>query len=152
MTCPGCCTCDQPLHRKSDYGETCVKCGNHRPPRGIVRWIDDHPDEARCLDQPTPDESMERALDHVIRERYRQDTRWGDVFERLDDGLSLDTCIAILIEEAGEFAQAVLQYREGNKAEGRRPMRREAIQTAAVGLFIVELVLELERRDGCSNG
>jgi hypothetical protein len=36
-----CCVCPNPTHTKTDYAETCVRCGKHRPPNGPVHWSDE---------------------------------------------------------------------------------------------------------------
>lgn len=71
-----------------------------------------------------------RALGAVLRERARQDAKWG---EQNHDPI---TYLVILTEEVGELAQAALHARfGGSKASG---LREEAIHTAAVALAIVE--------------
>lgn len=77
-----------------------------------------------------------KALEDVIRERVRQDEKWGiqnhDIFLYL----------TILGEEFGETCQAALEARFG-KDKATEPLRylklrEEAVQTAAVALAIVE--------------
>ncbi len=73
-----------------------------------------------------------KALDSVLTERARQDSKWGiqdhDPF----------TYLTVLIEEVGELAQAALHTKFGGKEAGR--MREEAVHTAAVALAIVECI------------
>lgn len=66
----------------------------------------------------------------VLRERDRQDAKWG---EQNHDPF---TYLTVLMEEVGELAQAALHARFGGHAAGT--MRDEAVQTAAVALAIVE--------------
>lgn len=86
-------------------------------------------------------------LDEVQLERRRQDDKWG---EQNHDGTVWS---AVLTEEAGEFAKAVLQRREWlapstHHADVKRreadrklaEMRDEAIQCAAVAVAIVEWI------------
>jgi len=73
---------------------------------------------------------MSEALEAVIRERIRQDLKWG--VQNHDPFIYL----AILMEEVGELAQAALQARfGGDKAGG---LRTEATHTAAVALALAE--------------
>jgi len=67
-------------------------------------------------------------------ERDRQDDKWG---EQNHDPL---TWGAILTEEVGELAQAVLQTRFGGALGGTVNIRREAVQVAAVAQAIVECI------------
>ena len=76
--------------------------------------------------------AMDRALADVRLERWEQFRKWG-VQEH-----DLMTWSAILTEETGEFAQAALHAKFGGpKAE---EIRKEAIQTAAVAVQIVEMI------------
>lgn len=78
-------------------------------------------------------EIQQRALEMVLRERRRQDAKWG---EQNNDPF---VYLAVLTEETGELAQAALHTRFGGpKAEG---LMEEAIHTAAVALAIVECLM-----------
>ncbi len=71
-----------------------------------------------------------RALMDVLRERIRQDAKWGE--QNNDPFLYL----TVLGEEFGELCQAALHSRFGGHAASK--LREEAVQTAAVALAIVE--------------
>lgn len=72
------------------------------------------------------------ALTLVIKERERQNEKWG---EQNHDPF---TYLGVLMEEVGEFSQAALHKRFGGpKAE---TMREEAVHVAAVALAIVECI------------
>ncbi|PWV83578.1 MazG-like family protein [Pantoea ananatis] len=71
------------------------------------------------------------ALKDVLAEMQRQDDKWG-----ADRNLDPFIWGAILVEEVGEFHQAVLHDRFGGKAAGTS--REEAVQIAAVALQIIE--------------
>lgn len=78
------------------------------------------------------------ALELVGQERSRQDDKWG-----IQDH-DMPTWLAILTEEVGELATAVLQQRfKGSEdydkdTRGQLALREEAIQVAAVAVAIVE--------------
>lgn len=72
------------------------------------------------------------ALVDVVNEIGRQEDKWG---EQNHDPY---TYLAILLEEVGEYAQACLQTQFGGDNGGLENMRKEAVQTAAVALAIVE--------------
>lgn len=84
------------------------------------------------------------AMLSIARERERQDAKWGpqdhDPF----------VWLAILMEEAGEFAECALRTSEaeaGNPDHSvieRAHLRREAVQVAAVALAMIE---SLDRQD-----
>lgn len=74
--------------------------------------------------------SMKAALEAVIRERERQNLKWG---EQNHDPITWST---ILSEENGEFAQAALHDKFGGPAAAG--LREEAVQCAAVAIQIVE--------------
>jgi NTP pyrophosphatase (non-canonical NTP hydrolase) len=66
----------------------------------------------------------------VLRERGRQDEKWGE------QNLDPFTYLAVLTEEVGELAEAALHTRFGGpKASG---LRTEAVHVAAVALAIIE--------------
>jgi hypothetical protein len=83
---------------------------------------------------PVDRESVQhRAVSDVLKERWRQDAKWG---EQNNDPF---TYLAVLSEEVGELAQAALHTKfGGHAAEG---LYTEAVHTAAVALAIVECLL-----------
>ena len=74
-------------------------------------------------------------FDRIIKERQAQDAKWGE--QNHPD----EWWLAILMEEIGELAEAVLETRFGGPHGGVAKIRREAVQSAAV------LVAFLERMD-----
>ena len=70
------------------------------------------------------------ALRDVNDERNRQEDKWG---EQNHDPL---TYLVVLMEEVGELSQAALHLRFGGPAADG--LRKEAVQTAAVALAIIE--------------
>ncbi len=78
-------------------------------------------------------------LTDVRHERCVQDSRWGE--QNHDPA----TWLAVLTEEVGELAQAVLADRYGRDDHNSRQMgmRAEAVQIAAVAIAFVEY---LDRR------
>jgi NTP pyrophosphatase (non-canonical NTP hydrolase) len=78
-------------------------------------------------------ETMERALTAVSIERRAQIEQWGD-----QSGHPDTTWLAILTEEVGEAAQAVLHDKFGGKAAGE--LRWELIQVAAVAVAWIEAI------------
>lgn len=72
-----------------------------------------------------------KALHSVLLEREAQDAKWG---EQNHDPLGW---LAILVEEVGEYAQAILQSVVIDR-KPRAEVRKEAVQVAAVALAIVE--------------
>ncbi len=83
----------------------------------------DEPTGLSTTDLPPP---LRRALEDVAAERTRQEEVWGDQRDR-----DFRTWLAILVEEVGETAQAILQ---------RDPtaLRREIVQVAAVAVAMIE--------------
>lgn len=78
-----------------------------------------------------------RSLSSILRERHRQDAKWG---EQNHDPFGY---LAILVEEVGEFSQAALHDRfhdprDGDTTKSREKLRDEAVQVAAVAMAIVE--------------
>jgi NTP pyrophosphatase (non-canonical NTP hydrolase) len=73
------------------------------------------------------------AVADVLRERARQDARFGE------QNHSLELWLTILTEEIGEFAQEILRQRFGGAT---RPnpgnLRAELVQATAVALAIIE--------------
>jgi NTP pyrophosphatase (non-canonical NTP hydrolase) len=78
----------------------------------------------------------QQGIDRIEEERTRQFEKWG----KQDHDMM--TWLAILHEETGELAQACLHNKFGGPAEGN--ILEEAVQVAAVGLQIVEFILEQE--------
>lgn len=78
---------------------------------------------------------QDRAVADVLAERSRQDMTWG---EQDHDPI---TWLAILSEEVGEVAQAMLRLRFGprsRRVEYEVAYRDELIQVAAVALAMLE--------------
>lgn len=72
------------------------------------------------------------AMASAIRERMRQNEKWGE------QNHDLCTWSTILTEECGEFAEAALHDKFGGHAA--TGVRMEAVQVAAVALQIVEFL------------
>lgn len=68
----------------------------------------------------------------IIAERDRQDAKWGP------QDHSLPEWLAILMEEVGELAAAILGHRFGNDDHPELDWKKEAIQVAAVALSMIE--------------
>lgn len=90
------------------------------------------------------DHSNTPALHSVIKEMYLQDAKWGADRNHHDFVWN-----AILTEEVGEFAEAILHAEFGGAKSLNR--RLEAVQIAAVALQIIECldrqrVLELSNK------
>ena len=81
--------------------------------------------------------TREEIIKEVLKERERQDLRWGTVPERTVSGLSEYECLAILTEEVGECARA-LNEREDFQRKGE-----ELIQVMAYAMLWLEV---MERR------
>lgn len=77
--------------------------------------------------------SLDDVLAEIEFERDRQDQQWGDQSHHPDT-----TWLAILTEELGECAQAVLHDQFGGKAAGT--LRDELVQVAAVAVAWIEAV------------
>jgi NTP pyrophosphatase (non-canonical NTP hydrolase) len=73
---------------------------------------------------------MTPALDSVLKERERQEIKWG---EQNHDPF---TYLTVLMEEVGELAEAALHLRFGGPAASG--LRNEAVQVSAVALAIIE--------------
>jgi NTP pyrophosphatase (non-canonical NTP hydrolase) len=78
------------------------------------------------------DKELTPALESVLDERKKQDDKWGE------QNHNPYIYHAILVEEVGELAQAILQTQFGGKHGGFSNMRKEAIHVAAVALAWVE--------------
>lgn len=79
------------------------------------------------------------AADCVAEERLRQDSKWGE------QNHDPEWWLAILMEEVGELAQAVLETHFDNGVDARAKggvenIRKEAVQCAAVALAMVEYI------------
>jgi NTP pyrophosphatase (non-canonical NTP hydrolase) len=74
------------------------------------------------------DAIQRRILDEIFVERCRQDEIWGDAKER---GLTPEYWLAIVAEEFGECARAILEKKPGD-------LRKELIQTAAAVAAMIE--------------
>ncbi len=78
------------------------------------------------------------AVKLVLAERQRQFQKWGE------QNHDMPTWLAILHEESGELAEAVLHEKFGGpEAEN---VMKEAVQTAAVALQIVEFLAQMRER------
>jgi NTP pyrophosphatase (non-canonical NTP hydrolase) len=73
-----------------------------------------------------------RVLADLVGERTRQDAKWG---EQNHDAA---TWLAILTEEVGEAAQAILHDTFGGRAAGS--LRTELVQVAAVTVQWIECI------------
>lgn len=71
-------------------------------------------------------------LRDVVRERQRQDKKWGPQDHHPVWWMS------ILVEEVGEAAQEVLGLEFGDAAKARGDLREELVQVAAVAISAVE--------------
>ncbi|MFZ4394171.1 MAG: hypothetical protein ACOYOU_00935 [Kiritimatiellia bacterium] len=79
------------------------------------------------------------AMDSVVKERERQDAKWGE------QNHAPEVWLAILMEEVGELSEAVLLTRFNNgpdaKAKGGVDnVRKEAVQVAAVAVAMIEFI------------
>lgn len=81
-----------------------------------------------------------RVCDDVLIERVEQHRNWGN-----QSGHSNATWLAILTEEVGESAQAVLHNRFGGKHRGT--LREELVQVAAVAVAWIEAIDERGEND-----
>lgn len=79
---------------------------------------------------------MDEAAHRVMEERYRQNRKWGVQRHNLTKWL------AILVEEVGEFAQALQTGMESEKATDAHDTLGEIIQVAAVAQAIAEQLIE----------
>jgi NTP pyrophosphatase (non-canonical NTP hydrolase) len=74
------------------------------------------------------------AVCDVIAERYRQDAKWGE------QNHSMEWWLAILMEEVGEAAQAILETRFGGPHGGLLPVRKEIVEVCAVAMAMIECI------------
>lgn len=81
------------------------------------------------------DENQENAVIEILKERRRQNQKWGE------QNHDMYKWLAILMEEVGELSQEVL--RSDLNGKDTNNLKVEAIQVAAVALQIVEY---LERK------
>lgn len=81
-------------------------------------------------------ENMLLVNDDVLKERERQNEKWGH--QRHDYGYWL----AILVEEVGEFAQTIQQGSVASKETDAEDKYTELIHIAAVASAIAEQVRE----------
>ncbi|WP_252503250.1 MazG-like family protein [Sporosarcina sp. Marseille-Q4943] len=84
-------------------------------------------------------ENMLLVNDDVMKERERQNEKWG--LQRHDYGYWL----AILVEEVGEVAQAIQQGSVASKDTDADDLYTELIHVAAVASAIAEQVREEKR-------
>lgn len=118
---------------------TCRNCGNEITYRRNIngfRHVEGFeppmtPSMEIC-EMPEFEPEMTPALVSVLVERIRQDDKWGE------QNLNPYIYLAVLLEEVGEFAQAVLQTQYGGDKGGWSNVRKEAIHTAAVALALLE--------------
>lgn len=75
---------------------------------------------------------VSKALDSILAERKRQDQKWGE------QNHNPYIYLAILVEEVGELAEAILQTQFGGPKGGWKNVRKEAAHCAAVGLAVIE--------------
>lgn len=79
--------------------------------------------------------SANQSLADVLKERVRQDTKWGE------QNHHPFAWLAILMEEVGEWSQEAVEGHFGGwTPERAEKMRTEAVQVAAVALSIVECI------------
>jgi len=84
---------------------------------------------------PSPSlQRQQRAVDDVLAERRRQDSKWGE-----QNHLDL-TWLAILTEEVGETAQEILTNQFGAVGNGHGDLREEVVQVVAVALAWLEAI------------
>lgn len=81
-------------------------------------------------------ELKNEALEIIVKERERQDGKWG--IQRYN----YETWLTILMEEVGEFAQAIQSHRNWSKETDADNLQEEITHVAAVSKAILEQVLE----------
>ncbi len=75
---------------------------------------------------------MSTAINDILAERDRQLQKWGE------QNHNPYIYLAVLVEEVGELAQAILHTQFGGNHQGWVEVRKEAVHCAAVGLAIIE--------------
>ena len=93
----------------------------------------------RCPQCDPPPFPTAEAFAAVLAERTRQDKKWGE------QNHSPQWWLAILMEEVGELAQAILETHFDKNAEhttkgGVENIRKEAVQCAAVAVALIEYI------------
>jgi len=90
---------------------------------------------------------QEEAVYLLLKERRDQDAKWGE------QNHAPEWWLAILMEEVGELAQAILETHfknpDGSPHGGAVNIQKEAVQCAAVALALVEY---LNRNDATREG
>lgn len=81
-------------------------------------------------------ELLYTAADAVVSERHRQHEKWGEQRH------SLEYWLAILVEEVGEFAQALQREKGDGKPTDADNRLTEIIQVSAVAMGIAEQLIE----------
>lgn len=86
------------------------------------------------------------AMMSVFSERRDQDKKWGE------QNHAPQWWLAILMEEVGELAQAVLETHfdanpDGSPHGGIKNIRKEAVQCAAVALAMIECIDRMKATD-----
>ena len=77
---------------------------------------------------------MEQALVDILAERARQNAKWGE------QNHDIYIWMAILVEEVGELAEAILHTSMVSPEGGMDKVREETIHVAAVALQIIEFI------------
>lgn len=124
-----------------DYStyRTCETCGGEFWDGGTSCTCGyDDLEEALMAFSQSP-EITKKVVEEVFAERARQDAKWG---EQNHNDIVWQ---AILIEEVGEVAQAILHDMFGGVAEGT--IRKELTQVAAVALQWLECMERAEQRE-----
>jgi hypothetical protein len=106
--------------------------------------------KAQNEDKATPSDKLsvaERAIGDIIRERSRQDEKWGQ------QNHSLAWWYIILAEEFGELAQTLLETHFDNGPAERRKggldnIKKELVHTAAVAAAMLEYIYRAENTPG----
>ena len=80
------------------------------------------------------------AVSMLLRERLYQDEKWGKQRH------SMEKWLAILVEEVGEFAQAIQNDEIQSKKTDANNKLKEIIQVSAVAVAIAEQLIEEERK------
>lgn len=75
---------------------------------------------------------MSNALGDVLLEREKQNEKWGE------QNHNPYIYLAILVEEVGELAKAILHTQFGGSHAGWASVRKEIVHSTAVGLAIIE--------------